>query len=112
MIRNNCHKENRYYHTSRMKRDKRERIGVPTKLLNCNGEEIKTGDCIKLKNSSYVGIVLWSPYNECYGLHFGLWYRGRDPFNSDCYGKFIRIPDDNGMKMELIPHTMNIIELM
>lgn len=82
---------------------KNERIGIHTGLLDCNGNEIKTGDNIRFKDTSYEGKVLWNRNLNCYGLYFGLWYLDKDPYKADCYGKFIKIPNDQGMRMELIP---------
>ena len=36
-------------------------------------------------------------------VFFGLWYLDRNPYNADCYGKFVDIPNDQGMRMELLP---------
>ena len=84
-------------------RDVRERIGVETSLLNCNGDKIKTGDDVHLKGTDYKGKVMWNRHQDCFGIFMGLWYLDMDPLNPDCYGKFIRIPDDNGMRMEIEP---------
>ena len=46
---------------------------------------------------------MWNRYQKCYGIFMGLWYKNMDPMNPDCYEKFIKIPQDNGMRMELIP---------
>lgn len=82
----------------------RERIGLPTGLLNRDGGEIHTGDFIRMHGkNTYDGIVLWHREYRCYGLFFGLWYGDRNPYNADCYGKFIEIRSDNGMRMELEP---------
>lgn len=82
---------------------KNERIGILTGLLDCKGNEIKTGDYIKVKGTNYDGIVLWHREQKCFGVFFGLWYLDRNPYNADCYGKFIAIPNDQGMRMELLP---------
>lgn len=86
-----------------IRHSKNERIGVPTGLIDCFGNEIRTGDYICFKNTGYDGIVLWHRENRCFGVFFGLWYKGQDPYNADCYGKFIAIPLDQGMRMELLP---------
>ena len=83
--------------------NKKERIGISTGLLDCNRNEILTGDNIHLKGTSYEGPVMWNRHQKCYGIFMGLWYEDKNPMNPDCYGKFIRIPADNGMRMELIP---------
>ncbi len=84
---------------------KKERIGIPTGLLNCDRQEIMTGDYIRLKGTPYSGPVMWSRNQDCFGIFLGCWYLDKNPLNPDCYGKFIRIPKDNGMRMELIPIT-------
>ena len=86
-----------------IRHSRNERIGIPTGLLDSCGNEIRTGDYIRFKSMGYDGIVLWHRENKCYGVFFGLWYRGQDPYNADCYGKFIEIPSDQGMRMELLP---------
>ena len=42
-----------------VRHSKNERIGILTGLLDCEGNEIKTGDYIKVKGKHYDGIVLW-----------------------------------------------------
>lgn len=86
-----------------VRHSKNERIGMMTGLLNCERNEIRTGDYIKIKGTDYNGIVLWNRDQKCYGVFFGLWYLDRNPYNADCYGKFIPIPNDQGMRMELLP---------
>lgn len=86
-----------------IRHSKNERIGIPTGLLNAVGDEIRTGDYIRLQDTDYDGIVLYHREQRCYGVFFGLWYYGQDPYKADCYGKFIAIPKDQGMRMELIP---------
>lgn len=83
--------------------DKKERVGVPTGLLNAERNEIISGDHIKLKDGRYDGIILWNRYQKCWGMYLGCWYLDKDPYNPDCYGQFIAIPADQGMRMELIP---------
>lgn len=82
---------------------KKERIGIPTNLLNCEGDEILTGDHIHLKGTDYEGPVMWNRHQDMFGIFMGCWYYDRDQYNPDCYGKFIGIKNDNGMRMELIP---------
>lgn len=82
--------------------DKREAAGIHTKLLDCDRREIITGDIVRLKsNPYYSGPVMWNRHQECFGIFMGLWYEGQDKYNPDCYGKFIRIPKDNGMRMDI-----------
>lgn len=82
-------------------RTKYDRIGIPTGLLDMDGNEIKTGDTVRFSGYYDDGIVLYHRGCKAYGLFFGLWYGEKDPYDADCYGKFIRIPADNGMRMEL-----------
>lgn len=92
--------------TKAIPRSKKERIGQPTGLLDCHRNEIMTGDIVRLKGNSYrcpvKGPVMWNRYCDRYGifLDYSLWY-GDNPYDPDCYGKFIEIPLDNGMRMEL-----------
>lgn len=83
------------------KRSKNEVIGIETGLLDQNREEIKTGDFVRIIGTDYAGPVLWNRHQNCYGVFFGLWYPGEGPYDPECYGKFVRIPKDNGMRMEL-----------
>lgn len=57
----------------------------------------------EMVNEKYGYRDMWNRYQKCYGIFMGLWYKNMDPMNPDCYGKFIKIPQDNGMRMELIP---------
>lgn len=86
-----------------VRHSKNERIDTLTRLLNSEGNEIRTGDYIKLRGTNYDGIVLWHREAKCFGIFFGLWYLDRNPYNADCYGKFIAINSDQGMRMDLIP---------
>lgn len=87
-------------------RSKKERIGLPTGLLDRNRIEIMTGDIVRLKGTTYrcpvKGPVMWNRHYNTYGifLDYSLWY-GDNPYDPDCYGKFVEIPADNGMRMEL-----------
>lgn len=82
-------------------RNKKERIGEPTGLLDCERHEILTGDFVAIAGTDYSGPVMWNRKQSCYGVFMGLWYRDRNPYNPDCYGKFICVPRDNGMRMQL-----------
>ena len=42
-----------------VRHSKNERIGTLTRLLNSEGNEIKTGDYVKIRGTNYDGIVLW-----------------------------------------------------
>lgn len=57
-----------------VRHSKNERIGILTGLLDCEGNEIKTGDYIKVKGKHYDGIVLWHREQKCFGfsLAFGI----------------------------------------
>ena len=57
-----------------VRHSKNERIGILTGLLDCEGNEIKTGDYIKVKGKHYDGIVLWHREQKCLGfsLAFGI----------------------------------------
>lgn len=95
-----------------IRRSVRERIGLPTGLLNRNGGEIHTGDFIRMRGKyPYEGVVLWHRENKCYGLFSGLWYGDQHPYSPDCYGKFIEIRSDNGMRMELEPVVAKTVVL-
>lgn len=85
------------------KKEKKWRIGDETGLLDMNKNSILFGDYIKLKNTNYDGPVLYNKEQGKLGICFGLWYGDLNPYNEQCYGKFIAIPKDNGMRMELIP---------
>lgn len=86
----------------RIGRDKRENLGVNTHLLNVDGNEIITGDIIKISNTNYEGPVMYNRYQGAFGVFMGCWYG--DPRDPESYGKFIKILKDNGMRMELIPN--------
>lgn len=104
---------NKRYHNKNMKnkqqtapRSKLENIGQLTGLLDCNGDEIRTGDryCFrKTKGEDENGVVLWNRENGTYGLFYGCWYGDKNPMKADSYGKFIPIPADNGARMQLVP---------
>lgn len=82
-------------------RNKLEGIGIPTGLLDCEGNQIFTGDIVCLISTPYYyGPVMWNRYQEQYGIFMSL-KRYADPFDVENYGKFIRIPLDNGMRMNI-----------
>lgn len=86
----------------------KDSIGISTGLLDCYGNDIKTGDIYMLRSYKwydYFGPVFWNRFQNCFGIYTGLWYGDKNPMNSDNYGKFIAIPNDNGMRMELIPYN-------
>ena len=84
-------------------RNKKENPGIKTGLLDCFGNEIISGSYIHLRNTDYEGPVLWNRHQDCFGICMGLWYGAQNEMDPECYGKFIRIPSDNGMRMELVP---------
>lgn len=45
---------------------------------------------------------MYNRYQGAFGVFMGCWYG--DPRDPESYGKFIKIPKDNGMRMELIPN--------
>ena len=81
-------------------RSKNEKIGIPTGLIDKFGNEILSGAKVRIK-PDYEGIVLYHRDMEQFGLFFGLWYGEKNPYDPDCYGKYISIPKDNGMRMEI-----------
>lgn len=84
-------------------RDKRENTGINTGLLDCEGKIIISGDYVCLRsNPKYYGPVFWNRYQECWGIHMGYWDKGKDPNDPESYGKFIKIPSDNGMRMDIM----------
>lgn len=82
-------------------RSKKERIGLPTGLLDCDRNEIMTGDFVRFRSSGYSGPVMWHRKVGCYGVFMGLWYLDKNPYDPDCYGKFLPIPQDNGARMDI-----------
>lgn len=82
-------------------KSKKERIGQPTGLYDNERKEIMTGDVIHILGKDYKGPVMWNRHQDAYGVFMGLWYGNQDPYDPDCYGKFIAIPKDNGMRMVL-----------
>ena len=79
---------------------KMEKIGIPTGLFDKFNNEILSGSKVRII-PDYEGIVLYHRDIKCFGLFFGLWYGEKNPYDPDCYGKFIAIPKDNGMRMEI-----------
>ena len=79
-----------------------ESVGINTGLLDRHGDEIITGDKVLLVNSNIDGVVLYNRYANKFGVFYSysMWY-GNKPYNPDSYGKFIAIPTDNGMRMEI-----------
>lgn len=78
---------------------KMEKIGIPTGLFDKFGNEILSGARVHTPN--YEGIVLYHRDIKAFGIFFGLWYGEKNPYDPDCYGKYIMIPKDNGMRMQI-----------
>ena len=70
-------------------------------MFDKDKNEIKTGDKVYMEHNNIFGVVLWNRFQKCYGICCGLWYKDKNPLDFDCYGKFISIPNDNGMRMEI-----------
>ena len=99
----NLNKGRRTNRTSRpIPHSKLESVGIHTGLLDRRGNEIATGDRVLLVGSGIEGIVLYNRYVGQFGIFYSysMWY-GDKPYNPDSYGKFIAIPTDNGMRMEI-----------
>ena len=79
---------------------KMERLGIPTGLYDKFNNEIISGAKVRI-GKDYEGIVLYHRTINSFGVFNGLWYGDKDPYDADCYGKFIKIPKDNGMKMDI-----------
>ena len=82
-------------------KSKLNRIGNDTGLLDMNNDHILVGDECLIVGSTNKGIVLYNSNEKCFGIDSGAWY-GDDLYNPDTYGKFIHIPSDNGMRMQLL----------
>lgn len=101
MIRKIPKKESYVRYLRHTGRDSRESIGQPTGLLDAEGDELCTGDFVKLDSrwDDESGPIFWNREQKCFGVFYGCWYGDKDLFNPDCFGKFTRIPQDNGMRM-------------
>jgi len=83
-------------------RNRYENVGIVTSILDCNGTRLTTGDKIQLINNPYeTGVFLFNTTYNCFGLFRGCWYNDKNEFDPRCYGKFIPIPKDNGMRMNI-----------
>lgn len=82
-------------------RDKREKPGIQTSILDRKGNCLVTGDRIKLRSTGDEGVFLYHAPSKRYGLFYGLWYGDKNPNDARCYGKSVIIPADNGMRMEI-----------
>ena len=90
-------------------KSKLNRIGTDTGLLDMNNDHILVGDEVLITGTTYKGIVLYNSNEKCFGIYFGDWY-GDDLYDPDTYGKFIHIPSDNGMRMQLLKFSIDITE--
>lgn len=86
-------------------KSKFENPGYETHLLNSDGDYIITGDFYHLKGTNIYGPVFYNKWYKCFGIFEGAWYQPYDFLNPETYGKFTRIPLDQGMKNELIKLT-------
>ncbi|MGN0656973.1 MAG: hypothetical protein ACI4KR_09270 [Ruminiclostridium sp.] len=73
-------------------------IGIELPITDKSGKHLFTGDTVRY--GQYCGILLYNSVFGEYGIFFGMWY-GEDKYNPDSYGKFIKVPMDNGARMEL-----------
>ena len=90
-------------------KSKLNRVGTDTGLLDMHNNHILVGDQIFIPGSINKGIVLYNSNEKCFGIYYGAWY-GDDLYDPNTYGKFIRIPSDNGMKMQLLKFSKDIAE--
>lgn len=76
------------------------KIGTQLCIMDRCGNLLSIGD--ETKYGEYKGILLYNHHYDQYGVALtdSMWY-GDDKYNIDSYGKFIEIPMDNGVKMEL-----------
>jgi len=93
-ILNNNNKSKRLHGTRKGK------IGTILGIQDKNKEYLVVGDTVKY--DKYKGVLLYNYHYDRYGiaLDYSMWY-GEDKYNIDSYGKFIDIPMDNGVRMEL-----------
>lgn len=91
---------NNYNKSKRVNGTSKGKIGTPLTLLDKNRETLFVGDTVKY--GEYKGILLYNHYSDEYGvaIDYSIWY-GDDKYNIDSYGKFVRIPMDNGARMEI-----------
>lgn len=99
--------KNRMY--TRPEKSKLNRVGTDTGLLDMHNNHILVGDQVFIPGSINKGIVLYNSNEKCFGIYYGAWY-GDDLYDPNTYGKFIRIPSDNGMKMQLLKFSKDIAE--
>ena len=99
MRRNNYHNLKREkFHYKNIPRSNLERIGSVTGLMDKNKNYLLVGD--KIECGIYSGRLLYNRFYGCYGIAFGF-YNDLDKYNIDSYSKFVAIPNDNGMRMEI-----------
>lgn len=90
-------------------KSKLNRVGTDTGLLDMYNNHILVGDEVFIPGSIYKGIILYNSNEKCFGIYFGSYY-GDDLYDPNTYGKFICIPSDNGMKMQLLKFNKDICE--
>lgn len=76
------------------------KIGTILGIQDKNGEYLVVGDSVKYGN--YKGVLLYNYHYDQYGvaLDCSMQYDG-DKYSIDSYGKFVKIPMDNGARMNL-----------
>lgn len=79
---------------------KKGKIGMQLCIIDKFRNLLNVGDDIKY--GEYKGVLLYNHHYEQYGiaLDYSMWY-GDDKYNIDSYGKFVKIPMDNGARMEI-----------
>lgn len=76
------------------------RIGTLLNIIDKNNTTLFVGDTVRY--GEYSGVLLYNYDYDQYGvaLDYSMWY-GDNKYDIDSYGKFIKIPMDNGAKMKL-----------
>lgn len=89
-----------YNKSRRLNGTTKNKIGTLLGIQDKNREYIVVGDYVKY--GDYKGILLYNYHYDQYGiaLDYSMQY-GKDKYNIDSYGTFIKIPIDNGARMEL-----------
>lgn len=88
------------YKSMRLSGVKKGRIGTPLPIVDKNNKPLAVGDSIRY--GEYRGILLYCIDTDEYviALDYSMWY-GDDPYDFDSYGKAIKIPMDNGARIDL-----------
>lgn len=84
----------------RLSGTKKGKLGTPLPIRDKNNRHLAVGDSIRY--GEYRGILLYEPESLEYviALDYSMWY-GNNPYDIDSYGKAIKIPMDNGARMDL-----------